>query len=297
MYKEEQKNMGFFDDVDVNNIEEETVDESKIKKKSKEDVQIEEEISDVSNSDDEANGKSLMDELMPEKQDVVNPIEGNSDENLPGETRNVLSENVDKTNEGKKVEKNVKTESEFEEVKKETSQSSKPVQSNSGAVPIVNGTVIAEDTVIKGDVYTKSSVSVYGNVKGNVTSDESVNISAGGTVSGLISSKDVSVGESGRILKGGITSSGNVVVSENAVVVGGITSSSSVLIMGAVKGDIESKEKVLLKSTAIVQGNIKAASIVIEDGASIDGTCTQAYAKIKPSDFFKDMNLDEINEE
>lgn len=293
--------MGFFDDVDVNNVEEEVTDEQGIKKKTKEeDVCLEDETNDVSAPDSEDNGQSLMDELMPEEQFLDNQGEEETDENLPGETRNVLSENVDKKNEEKKVEKTVKPEpqvKETKETKKESLQPSRSVKSNSLSASIDDGTIIAKDTVIKGDVYTKSSVSVCGNVKGNVTSDESVNISNGGTVSGLITAKDVSIGESGRILKGGIASSGNVVVSENAIVVGGITSSSPVLIMGAVKGDIESKEKVALKSTAIVQGNIKAASIVIEDGASIDGTCTQAYAKVKPSDFFKDMNLDEANEE
>ena len=60
------------------------------------------------------------------------------------------------------------------------------------------------------------------------------------------------------------------------------------MIAGAVKGDIDVKGPVVLDSSAIVMGNIKSKSVQINNGAVIEGLCSQCYAEVSPSNFFKD---------
>ena len=53
-----------------------------------------------------------------------------------------------------------------------------------------------------------------------------------------------------------------------------------------VKGDIDVQGPVILDSTAIIMGNIKSKSIQINNGAAIEGLCSQCYAEVNPSSFF-----------
>ena len=46
------------------------------------------------------------------------------------------------------------------------------------------------------------------------------------------------------------------------------------------KGDIDVKGPVIIDSTAIVSGDIKSKTVQINNGATIDGRCTQCYSDI-----------------
>jgi len=59
------------------------------------------------------------------------------------------------------------------------------------------------------------------------------------------------------------------------------------VIAGAVKGDIDVHGPVILDSSAIIMGNIKSKSVQINNGALIEGMCSQCYADKKPSAFFE----------
>lgn len=61
------------------------------------------------------------------------------------------------------------------------------------------------------------------------------------------------------------------------------------MIAGAVKGDIDVHGPVILDTTAIVMGNIKSKSVQINNGAVIEGLCSQCYADISPSTFFEEF--------
>ena len=61
------------------------------------------------------------------------------------------------------------------------------------------------------------------------------------------------------------------------------------MIAGAVKGDIDVKGPVILDTSAIVMGNIKSKSVQINNGAVIEGLCSQCYAEVNPSSFFEDL--------
>ena len=52
----------------------------------------------------------------------------------------------------------------------------------------------------------------------------------------------------------------------------------SAVIAGAVKGDIDVHGPVVLDTSAIVMGNIKSKAVQINNGAVIEGMCSQCYA-------------------
>ena len=72
------------------------------------------------------------------------------------------------------------------------------------------------------------------------------------------------------------------------MIIGNIYASSAV-IAGAVKGDIDVKGPVILDSSAIVMGDIKSKSVQINNGAVIEGMCSQCYAEVNPTSFFEEL--------
>ena len=61
------------------------------------------------------------------------------------------------------------------------------------------------------------------------------------------------------------------------------------MIAGAIKGDIDVKGPVVLDSSAIVMGDIKSKSVQINNGAVIEGMCSQCYAEVNPTSFFEEI--------
>jgi len=76
-----------------------------------------------------------------------------------------------------------------------------------------------------------------------------------------------------------------VKIGASSVIIGNITATSAA-IAGAVKGDIDVKGPVILDASAIVMGNIKSKSVQINNGAVIEGMCSQCYADVSPTSFF-----------
>ncbi len=67
--------------------------------------------------------------------------------------------------------------------------------------------------------------------------------------------------------------------------IGNITASSAV-IAGAIKGDIDVQGPVVVDTSAVVMGNIKSRSVQINNGAVIEGFCSQCYADIDVESLF-----------
>ena len=55
---------------------------------------------------------------------------------------------------------------------------------------------------------------------------------------------------------------------------------------GAVKGDIDVHGPVIIDSSAIISGDIKSKSVQINNGATIDGRCSQCYADVNMESIF-----------
>lgn len=143
---------------------------------------------------------------------------------------------------------------------------------------------ITEGMIVKGDIATTGSLDLVGKITGNIKCLGKLNIT--GEIAGDSDAAEI-YAESARIT-GEVRSKGSVKVGQSTVIVGNIFGSSAV-IAGAVKGDIDVHGPVVLDTTAIVMGNIKSQSVQINNGAVIEGMCSQAYADVNPSEFFEGL--------
>jgi len=95
-------------------------------------------------------------------------------------------------------------------------------------------TIIADGTVIRGDIETPSNLRIDGKVIGNIISTSNVAIGKGGTVDGNVAA-------------------------------------ATLRVSGAIKGNIEVGVKLILDGQASVAGDIKAKDIAMESGATLNG--------------------------
>lgn len=86
-------------------------------------------------------------------------------------------------------------------------------------------------------------------------------------------------------IEGDVRSDGTVKVGNGTVIIGNVYATSAV-IGGAIKGDIDVHGPVVVDSTAVVKGNIKSKSVQINNGAAIEGFCSQCYAEIDYKSLF-----------
>ncbi len=142
---------------------------------------------------------------------------------------------------------------------------------------------ITKMMTVNGDLNSRGSLDVIGAVNGNVKVKGKLNIT--GSIVG--NSEAAEVYAQDATIAGDLTSTGSVKVGSNTVIRGNIYATSAV-IAGAVKGDIDVHGPVILDATAIVMGNIKSKAVQINNGAAIEGMCSQCYADVSPSNFFKD---------
>ena len=143
--------------------------------------------------------------------------------------------------------------------------------------------VITGGMIVNGDVESEGSLDVVGKVNGDVTIKGKLNVT--GHIIGNSEAKEV-FAENAKIT-GNVTSESSVKIGAGTVIVGNI-SAFSAAIAGAVKGDIDVHGPVILDSTAIVMGNIRSKSVQINNGAALEGVCSQAYAEVSPTAFFDD---------
>lgn len=146
--------------------------------------------------------------------------------------------------------------------------------------------VITAGMTINGDIISEGSMEVIGTIVGNIDILGKLNIT--GAVQGNSKAAEIYC-ESAKIT-GEIASEGSVKIGQSTVIIGNISANSAV-IAGAVKGDIDVHGPVVLDTSAIVMGNIKSKSVQINNGAVIEGMCSQCYADVNPSSFFEDLKV------
>lgn len=144
--------------------------------------------------------------------------------------------------------------------------------------------VVTEGMTITGDIKSEGSMELIGTVNGNLDIFGKLNIT--GTIQG--NSKAAEIYAEGANVVGEVNSDGSVKIGQSSVIIGNISATSAV-IAGAVKGDIDVHGPVILDTTAIVMGNIKSKSVQINNGAVIEGLCSQCYADINPTTFFEEF--------
>lgn len=141
--------------------------------------------------------------------------------------------------------------------------------------------VITASTVLTGNLASAGSFDIQGTVNGNVTCNGKLVVT--GVINGNSSSSEF-FADVAKV-EGEVVSSGTVKIGAGSVIVGNITASSAV-IAGAVKGDIDVQGPVVVDTSAVIMGNIKSRSVQINNGAIIEGFCSQCYADVDVQGLF-----------
>lgn len=161
------------------------------------------------------------------------------------------------------------------------------MEMNEGRTAVDETSVITAAMSVNGDIVSEGSMDVIGRVTGNIELLGKLNVT--GHING--NSKASEIYAEGAKINGEVASEGPVKIGARTVVVGNISATSAV-IAGAVKGDIDVCGPVILDTTAIVMGNIKSKSVQINNGAVIEGMCSQCYAEVSPTSFFEDYKME-----
>lgn len=156
-----------------------------------------------------------------------------------------------------------------------------PVMTQEKAVVSDEVSVITEGTVIKGDIVSNGSLDVRGQVNGNVSCNGKLTVT--GVVNGNSNTSEF-FADSAQI-EGEVVSTGTVKIGLGSVIIGNVTSTSAV-IAGAIKGDIDVQGPVVVDTSAVVMGNIKSRSVQINNGAVIEGFCSQCYSDVDVASLF-----------
>lgn len=160
----------------------------------------------------------------------------------------------------------------------------KTMEVQENRVAVDETAVVTEGMTITGDIVSEGSMELIGTVNGNLDILGKLNIT--GNIQG--NSKAAEIYAEGAKINGEVNSLGSVKIGQSSVVIGNITATSAV-VAGAVKGDIDVQGPVILDTTAIVMGNIKSKSVQINNGAVIEGMCSQCYADVNPTSFFEEF--------
>ena len=145
-------------------------------------------------------------------------------------------------------------------------------------------TVITASTVLTGDLATAGSFDIRGTINGNVSCNGKLDVT--GVINGNSSASEFFADEAK--VEGEVVSSGTVKIGAGSVIIGNITASSAV-IAGAVKGDIDIQGPVVVDTSAVIMGNIKSRSVQINNGAVIEGFCSQCYADVDVQGMFNNF--------
>lgn len=219
---------------------------------------------------------------------------------LPGDEENVdtlmvdtLGEDVDVASELSKLDglleqvKDTPVDDEFvfKPIPEEKPQTGFPkdtqVRENEQPVVLDETSVITPSTILSGDLSSAGSFDIRGTVNGNVTCNGKLVVT--GVINGNSSASEF-FADSAKV-EGEVVSSGTVKVGAGSVIIGNILASSAV-IAGAVKGDIDVQGPVIVDASAVVMGNIKSRSVQINNGAVIEGFCSQCYADVDVQGLF-----------
>ncbi len=225
-------------------------------------VAIEPENSD-SNEDDEV--AMLMGKSMNLAKDVSDAYIKREEQALPENTVNVSNDWEDRMSEVEKIQ--------TEELEKEN---------NIDGILSDDTTYITKGTTIKGSIETEGGIDIIGTVIGDVTCAGKLIL--GGTIEGNVNAGEIYA--NAAKIEGEVLSDGSVKIGVGSVIVGNINATTAV-IAGAVNGDIDVKGPVIVDSTAVIMGNIKSRSVQINNGAVIEGFCSQCYSEIDVKSFFE----------
>lgn len=164
-----------------------------------------------------------------------------------------------------------------------TVRAAQPQETASAAAATVSdeNAVITHGMTIRGNLDSTGSIEVQGAIEGNVNCNGKLIVT--GMIRGNSSAAEF-FADSAKI-EGEVASSGTIKIGVGSVIIGNITASSAV-IAGAVKGDIDVQGPVVVDTSAVIMGNIKSRSVQINNGAVIEGFCSQSYSDVDMEGLF-----------
>lgn len=258
--------------------EEMTEEENDLTEQDEEEIDVEfyeDVVSDVE-EDAELDGEDTQDDVQMDASDLVDSQEQSAEEDTSKVTILESIENVeDNTMNDEKdvISINPVNDTEERVGKEEISYNVEDADSET--------TYITKGTVISGNLETDGSIDIIGTINGDVSCKGKVVV--GGAVTGAVTAGELYC-NSAKI-EGDIKSYGSVKIGVGSMIIGNIEGESAV-IAGAVNGDIDVKGPVIVDSTAVIMGNIKSRSVQINNGAVIEGFCSQSYSDIDVKSFF-----------
>lgn len=212
---------------------------------------------------------------------IEQPVEKPAVQENVSETQSILSEKLEK----ELREMRMNATQEENRTMNETPVNA-PVSTPVNTAPTTPATdessVITAGTVIRGDISSTGSLDIQGTINGNVECNGKLVVT--GTVNGNSNSSEF-FADAAKI-EGEVVSTGTVKIGLGSVIIGNVTSSSAV-IAGAIKGDIDVQGPVVVDTSAVVMGNIKSRSVQINNGAVIEGFCSQCYSDVDVNELFE----------
>ena len=172
-------------------------------------------------------------------------------------------------------------ESKVSDIKSEVETSANNIDEEDDEDVMDETAVITKGLSVIGDLNSKGSIDLFGLVEGNVICKGKLTVS--GSIIG--DSKAAEVFANNAQIEGNIEAFGSVKIGQGSVIVGNITATSAV-IAGAVKGDIDIQGPVIVDASAVIVGDIKSKSVQINNGATIEGRCSQCYADVNANSIF-----------
>ena len=260
--------------------------EKKNKKEKHNNENLEHEIKNYLNITEESNEEASKENI--ESDDNSYSLEVNSDfgfENTSNEANEPIEESVFEASaevEFENSEESENTAGEAKDFMENTFISDDQIAYDEGASN--DYSIISKGSIVHGGIDTTGSIEIHGVVEGSVKANGELILS--GSITGNVEALVISI-NAGRI-RGNVKAYNGIYISEDSILIGDIESTEAE-IGGAVKGKIDVNGPVVLKSDAKVLGDIDCKSVQINNGAVIEGKCSQKYAEISPSAFFENL--------
>lgn len=156
-----------------------------------------------------------------------------------------------------------------------------PAAAPKAGTPAPQGSIIARDTVLRGDCEVDGALRIDGHVTGNVRATRLIVGPDGrvdGDVTGPTGASDHATLIEGRV--GGEVRARRVEVGVKGSVGSGLTAHEAV-VRGHVKGPITTEHRLLLEETATVEGDVTARRLGLKEGGTVFGTIRIGEAREK----------------
>lgn len=127
-------------------------------------------------------------------------------------------------------------------------------------------TIIAPGTIIRGSVESDTSMELYGEVQGDITTTKDLKLK--GKIQGNATGGNVELYS--IHMMGNVTATGTAMLDAESEVEGDVTAESLIL-NGKIQGDVQVSKRLSLEGSAIIVGRVAAERLSVDEGAIIQG--------------------------